>query len=39
MAKTWTPIDDKKYRKAFEKAIRALTHPKGGRRPNQGRPR
>jgi hypothetical protein len=36
MAKTWTPIDDSKSRKAFEKAMRALTSPKGRR---QQRPR
>jgi hypothetical protein len=36
MAKTWTPVDDKKSQKAFAKAMRALTAPKGRR---QQRPR
>jgi hypothetical protein len=31
MAKTWVPTDDKKWKKAFEKAMRALRGPKGRR--------
>lgn len=31
MAKTWVPKNDKKSAKAFAKAMRALTSPKGRR--------
>jgi hypothetical protein len=32
MAKTWTPHNDTKSRKAFAKAMRLLVAPKGRRR-------
>jgi hypothetical protein len=38
MAKTWIPHNDTKTRKAFAKAMRALTANKG-RRPQGNRPR